>query len=429
MSRTIFAAAVVFVSLSLPQPAQAQERGCPDSTEMDFGLRVCEEPAERVGYDQGAFGDAYLSLEDDIIARLPQVDGDFHTPYTCTRFYIEPDGTAATDIEHIVALAEAYDSGLDESRYREFAGDLLNLTVADPSVKRSKGDRDAAEWIPDRNRGWFRRRVLLVKSKYNLSVDPAERDALIRLGQEDRGGAIIVCDREPSDAVIEVDQHEEVLPNQLDRVTVTLSDFTPEAASATVTMIGNHHPGVPEDAPFCLEIRPMSIEIPLSGGSGQADWAFSNRFDPRYRLRCRIRADDGMGGWADGRIETIGGEHRITLDPAEVEAGATTAVKVEVWIASGYSIGQQVDFVDPRWRASPVVVARCDGVMPRELRLGSAGRRLSATWDVTTTDEVECPVTLDHPGFEGEAVLSVVGPMPIPALPPLDWLLDRLLGR
>ena len=326
-----------------------------------------------------------------------------------------------------MALAEAYDSGLDESRYREFAGDLWNLTVADPSVNRSKGDRDAGEWIPDRNRGWFRRRVLIVKSKYSLSVDPAERDALERILRETRGEQEIVCDREPSDAVIEVDQHEEVLPNQLDRVTVTLSDFTPEAASATVTMIG-HHSGTVTDSPFCLEIRPMSIEIPLSGGSGQADWAFSNRFDPRYRLRCRIRAEDGMGGWADGRIQTVGGEHRITLDPAEIEPGATTAVEVEVWIAGGYSNGQQVDFVDPRWLASPVV-ARCDGVMPRELRLGAAGRRLSATWDVTTTDEVECPVTLDHPGFEGEAVLSVVGPMPIPALPPLDWLLDRLLGR
>ena len=427
MSRTIFAAAVVVVSLSLPQPAQAQERGCPDSTEMYFGVRVCEEPAERVGYDRDAFGEPYRSLEDDIIEELPQMDGQVYTPYTCALFGIQPDGTAGTDIEHIVALAEAYDSGLDESRYREFAGDLWNLTVADPSVNRSKGDRDAGEWIPDRNRGWFRRRVLIVKSKYSLSVDPAERDALERILRETRGEQEIVCDREPSDAVIEVDQHEEVLPNQLDRVTVTLSDFTPEAASATVTMIG-HHSGTVTDSPFCLEIRPMSIEIPLSGGSGQADWAFSNRFDPRYRLRCRIRAEDGMGGWADGRIQTVGGEHRITLDPAEIEPGATTAVEVEVWIAGGYSNGQQVDFVDPRWLASPVV-ARCDGVMPRELRLGAAGRRLSATWDVTTTDEVECPVTLDHPGFEGEAVLSVVGPMPIPALPPLDWLLDRLLGR
>ena len=44
----------------------------------------------------------------------------------------------ATDIEHIVALAEAYDSGLAESQFRTFAGDIDNLTIADPTVNRSQ---------------------------------------------------------------------------------------------------------------------------------------------------------------------------------------------------------------------------------------------------------------------------------------------------
>ena len=144
-----------------------------------MSLRVCEETGDRSGYDRDDFGSAYSSKEDEIVASLPQIDGQVYTPYTCTLFDIEPDGTAATDIEHIIALAEAYDSGLPEAEYRTFAGDLDNLTIAAPSVNRNeKSDRDAGDWMPEMNQGWFASTVVAVKQKYQLSVNPAERDAL-----------------------------------------------------------------------------------------------------------------------------------------------------------------------------------------------------------------------------------------------------------
>ena len=153
-------------------------RECPAGSPTWMGLPVCEEGA-RVGYDRDAFGSAYSSLEDEIIDGLPKSGGQVYTPYTCTLFDILADGTAATDIEHIVALAEAYDSGLAESQFRTFAGDIDNLTIADPTVNRSqKAARDAGEWGPPRNRGWFAARVVAVKRKYGLSVNPAERDVL-----------------------------------------------------------------------------------------------------------------------------------------------------------------------------------------------------------------------------------------------------------
>ena len=78
-----------------------------------------------------------------------------------------------------MALAGAYDSGLPESRFREFAADIDNLTIARPDVNRNqKSDRDAGEWRPPRNQGWFANRVVAVKQKYTLSVDSSERDAL-----------------------------------------------------------------------------------------------------------------------------------------------------------------------------------------------------------------------------------------------------------
>ena len=159
-------------------PPTTSERKCPAGSPTWMGLPVCEEGA-RTGYDRDAFGSAYSSLEDEIIESLPKSGGQVYTPYTCKLFDIRANGTADTDIEHIVALAEAYDSGLAESQFRTFAGDLDNLTIADPAVNRDqKSDRDAGEWRPPQNSGWFATRVVAVKQKYALSVNPTERDAL-----------------------------------------------------------------------------------------------------------------------------------------------------------------------------------------------------------------------------------------------------------
>ncbi len=159
-------------------PPTTSERKCPAGSPTWMGLPVCEEGA-RTGYDRDAFGSAYSSLEDEIIESLPKSGGQVYTPYTCKLFDIRADGTADTDIEHIVGLAEAYDSGLAESQFRTFAGDLDNLTIADPAVNRDqKSDRDAGEWRPPQNSGWFGTRVVAVKQKYALSVNPTERDAL-----------------------------------------------------------------------------------------------------------------------------------------------------------------------------------------------------------------------------------------------------------
>ena len=100
-------------------------------------------------------------------------------------------GTAATDIEHIVALAEAHDSGIADDRRRDIASDLDNLTIADPTVNSRKGARDAAEWMPIQHWAWFAERVIQVKLEYGLTVDPVERDALKALIAG--GGAQLNC--------------------------------------------------------------------------------------------------------------------------------------------------------------------------------------------------------------------------------------------
>ena len=111
------------------------------------------------------------SVEPQIVA---QQGGRIYSPYSGRYFA----STGETDIEHIVARSEAHDSGLcaaDNATRRAFANDLLNLTLASPSLNRhQKIAKDVAEWLPPLNQCWYVNQIVQVKRKYNLSMDQAE---------------------------------------------------------------------------------------------------------------------------------------------------------------------------------------------------------------------------------------------------------------
>ena len=111
------------------------------------------------------------SVEPQIVA---QQGGRIYSPYSGRYFA----STGETDIEHIVARSEAHDSGLcaaDSATRRAFGRDLLNLTLASPSLNRhDKIAKDVAEWLPPMNQCWYVYQVVLVKRTYNLSMDQAE---------------------------------------------------------------------------------------------------------------------------------------------------------------------------------------------------------------------------------------------------------------
>lgn len=100
------------------------------------------------------------------------------------------DGVTVTkaselDIDHTVALAEAWRSGADkwtDEQREKFANDLggLQLIAVTASSNRAKGDQDAAKWKPPQESYWctYARAVVSVKALYSLTVDEAERDAL-----------------------------------------------------------------------------------------------------------------------------------------------------------------------------------------------------------------------------------------------------------
>ena len=98
------------------------------------------------------------------------------SPYDGTEF---PE--QESEREHIVAIAEAHDSGLcaaDLETRRSFGRDLDNLTLASEALNDEKWSHDAADWSPEHNRCWFAGRVLAVKLEYGLTVDPEEAEAL-----------------------------------------------------------------------------------------------------------------------------------------------------------------------------------------------------------------------------------------------------------
>lgn len=118
-----------------------------------------------------------LGIKRSVAARL---HGAF-SPYTAQAF----DHLERADVDHIVALTEAHDSGLcaaPSEVKRRFANDPENLTLADPLTNRHlKNERDAAQWAPQRSRCWFAQRIVSVKQRWRLAVDRAERRALAQI--------------------------------------------------------------------------------------------------------------------------------------------------------------------------------------------------------------------------------------------------------
>ena len=164
MKRVAFA--VIFFALFFPAVLNAQEPTITIQPE-----NRCS-PYNRSNYNYPQ------SVEDGIIARM---GGRIFSPYTGESFTSKRE----TDIEHIVAVSEAHDSGLcaaSAATRRAFARDLENLTLASPALNRyQKVAKDVAEWLPARNQCWFVARVVAIKKKYGLSMDAREAAAALNV--------------------------------------------------------------------------------------------------------------------------------------------------------------------------------------------------------------------------------------------------------
>jgi len=107
-------------------------------------------------------------------------------PYTGKSVRFIYGGASEVDIDHVVALSDAWQKGAANwpaGRRLALANDPLNLLTVDASANRSKGDGDTATWLPANKsyRCTYVARQVAVKGKYGVWVTAAERDAMNRV--------------------------------------------------------------------------------------------------------------------------------------------------------------------------------------------------------------------------------------------------------
>ena len=154
----------------------------------------------RTGYDRDLFdhwvdadGDRCDARREVLIAEAIEVP---RVGSSCAlsggRWYSVYDGATETgtgsgfDVDHLVPLAEAWDSGADgwdSNTRRRYANDLgyeHSLVAVSSSSNRQKGAADPAEWLPPdvSVRCWYAEAWIAVKTRWELSVDAGELQAL-----------------------------------------------------------------------------------------------------------------------------------------------------------------------------------------------------------------------------------------------------------
>ena len=99
---------------------------------------------------------------------------------------VETANERSLDIDHMVPLAEAWDSGAyawDPARREAYANDLddlRSLIAVSAGSNRSKSDRDPSEWLPtvEAYRCRYASDWVAVKLRWSLTVDSLEQGAL-----------------------------------------------------------------------------------------------------------------------------------------------------------------------------------------------------------------------------------------------------------
>jgi hypothetical protein len=199
----ILAVALMLIGVSLvPQPAAAASQ--PLAAKVLAKLSV-KGRAPKTGYLRSLFSDGwgdigYCDTRNYILKRdLRSITwrsgencivatGVLQDPYTgATINFVRGVRTSlAVQIDHIVAVSDAWQKGAQQmtpaNRYN-FYNDPLNLLAVDGPTNESKGDGDAATWLPPNKsfRCTYVSRQIAVKAKYKLWVTSAEKDAMSRV--------------------------------------------------------------------------------------------------------------------------------------------------------------------------------------------------------------------------------------------------------
>ena len=242
------------------------------------------------------------SVEAQIVADM---GGIIYGPYTGTHF----DSTSETDIEHMVARSEAHDSGLCDvtsATRTQFSRDLLNLTLASPTVNRhQKRAKDAAEWLPDLNQCWFADRVVKVRQEYDLTIDQTEADALDAVFDGCTSFEMIVTpDPDQLSLTMTVAGTPQVRIGTAIEVTASFSTSTSGFTDAAITAAHgsvSNFTGSDGDAIYTFDVTPSAIGVvtaDIAHGDASASLSLGIPYD-----------DDGNGAISRAEVITAIGDY------------------------------------------------------------------------------------------------------------------------
>jgi hypothetical protein len=154
--------------------------------------------APKTGYSRAEFGNGwamvngcdtraiilYRDLENPVLNDgCMVVSGTLRDSYTGKVIQFSSNDGSAIQIDHVVALSNAWQTGAQQLIKQErtkLANDPLELIAVDGPANQEKGDGDAATWLPPNKsfRCEYVARQIAVKQKYGLWVTPAEKQAM-----------------------------------------------------------------------------------------------------------------------------------------------------------------------------------------------------------------------------------------------------------
>lgn len=188
--------------LSAAPPAQEAETlgGSPQASQALTALEslAVKGRASKTGYSRDEFGSGWrvvngcdtrqiilfrdltnTTLRDACMVQT----GTLADPYTGTTIQFSRDNSDDVQIDHVVALSDAWQKGAQQLSREErvnLANDPLELLAVDGAANQEKGDGDAATWLPPNTafRCEYVSRQIAIKQKYRLWVTDAEKTAM-----------------------------------------------------------------------------------------------------------------------------------------------------------------------------------------------------------------------------------------------------------
>ncbi len=186
---------------STTTPADPSSTVPPSEAQAELDKLLVKGRAPKTGYAREQFGNGwgrtygcdtrniilYRDLENVLLeGECKVISGTLNDPYTGTIIEFTKDDSDAVQIDHVIALSNAWQTGAQQLTIelrKQFANDPIELLAVDGAANQAKSDGDAATWLPKNKlfRCEYIARQIAVKKKYTLWVTEAEKQAMVQV--------------------------------------------------------------------------------------------------------------------------------------------------------------------------------------------------------------------------------------------------------